>query len=76
MHPRARPGQKQDEAGEVSVLVSSLQHIAEGYYLRGALLQPDTPQMWKKAYDVIVLRHNQQEDEYEPGDAANVLKNM
>ena len=53
-----------------------LLHIAEGYFLRGTTFQPDTPQMWKKAYDVILLRHTRREEDVSPGDAAGVLQNM
>ena len=65
-----------------------LLQIAEGYYLRGAHFNPDLPQMWKKAYDVILARYYFQynnnnaqqaidnEDNVSPPEAAVVLKHM
>jgi hypothetical protein len=34
--------------------------VAEGYFLRAALIQPDSPQMWKRCLDVL---ERQQSDE-------------
>ena len=31
-------------------------YMAEGYYYRAASFQPDTPPMWKKAWDVVLER--------------------
>lgn len=67
---------EKEEGGSCLLQVKSLQLMAEGYYLRGASLQPDTPQMWKKALDVILLRQNIKEGEVSPGEAAFVLSNM
>ncbi|KAI2492634.1 hypothetical protein MHU86_21910 [Fragilaria crotonensis] len=35
---------------------TQLLHIAEGFFLRAASFQPNQPQMWKKALDVVVAR--------------------
>lgn len=52
-----------------------LLHIAEGYYLRAASFQPDSPQMWKKALDVILAARSPHGGE-EPLEASYPLDNL
>ena len=84
----APPGTEVPSAEKTAAMIHTrLLQIAEGYYLRGAHFNPDMPQMWKKAYDVILARHyydnnnNQQatinnEDKVSPPEGAVVLKHM
>ena len=54
---------------------SNLLLIAQGYFLRAASFQPNSPQMWKKALDVIVLL-GEGPGAVEPFEAAYPLENL
>ncbi len=51
-----------------------LLHIAEGYFLRAASFQPNQPQMWKKALDVVVARS--MSEHHVPLEASYPLANL
>lgn len=41
---------------DICMIRTQLLHIAEGFFLRAASFQPNQPQMWKKALDVVLAR--------------------
>jgi tetratricopeptide (TPR) repeat protein len=68
---RCRHVQDDQLAGLLQVLLTEesqemlLLHVAEGYFLHAASLQPDPPQMWKRGLDVIVHRINGDQEPFE-----------
>jgi tetratricopeptide (TPR) repeat protein len=62
-----------------SMFISSkeiLLQMAEGYFLRGAQFQPDTPPMWKKACDAVLARKDLTEEDPSPPENSHALSNM
>ncbi|CAB9501462.1 Tetratricopeptide repeat domain 37 [Seminavis robusta] len=83
------PNERLTQEDKATQQSTQLLDIAQGYFLRGASVQPDTPQMWKKAHEVILLQQQQQQQHQanqpqqedhlvvsSPGEAAVVLSNM
>jgi len=53
-----------------------LLHVAEGYFLRAASIQPDPPQMWKRSLDVIERRLMPTVSQEEPFEAGLSLSHL